>query len=831
MEDQSDDIVRLGVEGLARVSTFKWDIAREQVEFSAGALALFGIDMAPHSIAALHALVHPEDRLRVEAETTAFLETGSSLSHEYRVQHADGTSRHVFCHVSKTGPVRTGEQTVHGLLIDVTQERQETHAVDMVKSEPVHFGFYEYNLTDQTSEWSPGLREMLRLAPSVQITADQLRECVHPEDRAQFDARMVRAVHSSGRYEFTFRILTASGEVRWIRDRGESHGPFDPQTGRAHRITGTLSDETESVAAQSVAHETVWRMLDTAPFGVYAVDADLRIVRISEGGKAAFAGVDSMIGRDVGEVLRVMWPEPFASEAIGHFRNTLATGEPYRAPQLVAQRRDRRVVEAYDWGVERIRLPDGTYGLICHFYDLTRRVNFEMELLEQERRLSLAYDAADMGAWDVDLVTGDTFWTPQIYRLFGVDKDLGTPEEIFVNVVHPDDLATINEAYSRAMEERQSFTMEFRIRKADGEVRYIVCKGEPVCDSAGNPVRMIGVNVDITEVKQTELALRASEERLRVVIDNTLAFVGVLGVDGVLNEANALALNAAGLVREDVVGRPFWETYWWNHDADVVARLQSAVEKAGQGETVRYDETVRLSDGLFITIDFLLAPVLDEAGKVTMLVASGFDVSERESVRQRVQDLLGEINHRSKNILTLVQIVARQTARAGADGFMERFEKRIHSLAAAQDLLVSSESDQVELASLAHAQMAHFDAIKGDRIRISGPLVHIGPRAAQTIGMALHELATNAGKYGALSNETGRIDLLWSLETGDDGQSVLHVNWAERGGPPVRAPESRGFGSSVIEQMTRANLDAEVCQDFHRDGVTWRMSCPVANLF
>lgn len=228
-----------------------------------------------------------------------------------------------------------------------------------------------------------------------------------------------------------------------------------------------------------------------------------------------------------------------------------------------------------------------------------------------------------------------------------------------------------------------------------------------------------------------------------------------------------------------------------------------------------------------ITIDFMLAPVFNDAGDLQMLVASGFDISEREEARERERALMGEINHRTKNVLTLVQVLARQTARGGLVDFVGRFEERVNALAKAQDLLFQSTADRVDLRDLAGSHLGHFRDLMDTRIRLTGPSVDLGPQAAQAIGMALHELATNADKYGALSSDDGRVDVTWEVQP-DVG--TFEIRWAEHDGPPVVPPEAKGFGSTVIDQVTRSVLDAEVQLDYAPDGVKWRLACALGAL-
>jgi len=150
------------------------------------------------------------------------------------------------------------------------------------------------------------------------------------------------------------------------------------------------------------AHDTFRHLVEQSPFGVYAVDADFRLVQVSAGAQKVFENVRPLLGRDFSDVLRQIWPEPFASEAIGLFRHTLETGEPYHAPSTVERRRDSGDLESYDWKIERIRLPDGRWGMVCHFYDLSERQRYEAALREGESRYRYMFESAGVALFEED---------------------------------------------------------------------------------------------------------------------------------------------------------------------------------------------------------------------------------------------------------------------------------------------------------------------------------------------------------------------------------------------------------------------------------------------
>jgi two-component sensor histidine kinase len=185
-----------------------------------------------------------------------------------------------------------------------------------------------------------------------------------------------------------------------------------------------------------------------------------------------------------------------------------------------------------------------------------------------------------------------------------------------------------------------------------------------------------------------------------------------------------------------------------------------------------------------------------------------------------------EVNHRARNMLSVVDAIAHQTVASNPEDYVERFSERIRALSAYQDLLVRNDWQGVDVQDLVHAQAAPFADVTGSRITVHGARLRLNAAAAQAIGLALHELATNAGKYGALSTQAGRVDIRWGMIDDD----TFALDWIERGGPPVSEPERRGFGTVVIEAMAGRSVGGAVHLDYAPSGLTWRLTCPATNV-
>ena len=189
-----------------------------------------------------------------------------------------------------------------------------------------------------------------------------------------------------------------------------------------------------------------------------------------------------------------------------------------------------------------------------------------------------------------------------------------------------------------------------------------------------------------------------------------------------------------------------------------------------------------------------------------------------------VKSLMHEVNHRSKNLLSVVRAIARLTSKSDTKDFLTHFSQRIEALSASQDLLVRSAWKGTQMRDLVSSQLAHFDDVVGARVFAHGPDVQLQAAAAQTIGMALHELATNAGKYGALSNQDGRVTISWQICNADDG-AQLRISWIESGGPTVSPDITPGFGSVVTGRMAEHGLQGTAQTVYAPTGLEWHYAC------
>jgi PAS domain S-box-containing protein len=306
-----------------------------------------------------------------------------------------------------------------------------------------------------------------------------------------------------------------------------------------------------------------------------------------------------------------------------------------------------------------------------------------------------------------------------------------------------------------------------------------------------------------------------------------MVFTDAKEADHPLIFANNSFLSLTGYDREEVLGQSF--DFLMARPTDPEARAQAEVAFAGSSES-GFEISFRRKDGGIFWAAVFISPVRDKSGNVVEHFASFVDLTEHKQEKDRLRFLLDELNHRTQNTLATVQAIAVQTLRGAADKeAVGAFEGRILALSKAHGLLGRKLWDAVSLRDVIDQILQPFGLNDRRVIRFSveGDDVRLQPKAALTLAMVFHELATNAAKHGALSNGgDGKIDIAWQVEPTPHGR--MRLRWQESGGPPVTPPGRKGFGSRVIEGGLARELDGEVRLDYEPPGVVCQIIMPVS---
>ena len=266
--------------------------------------------------------------------------------------------------------------------------------------------------------------------------------------------------------------------------------------------------------------------------------------------------------------------------------------------------------------------------------DITQDKQTKQKLFESEQLLRLALSSSHAGSWNWEFATGKITCSPENYDLYGLDPQIESPQyQDWKNQLHPEDRQWVSERVQQViLGQIPEFNCEFRTIHPQGEVRWIWGIANVTLDEKNQPIRLSGINIDITKRKLTEEELHRSQQHLRRVLDSLFTFVAVLNSDGILIEVNRPALEAANLQPEDVLNKPFAQTYWWSYSTQSQARLNEAIELAKTGEAVRYDVEVRLNPETYLAVDFAIAPLFDAHGAVEYIIPSGINITDRKRI-------------------------------------------------------------------------------------------------------------------------------------------------------------------------------------------------------
>ena len=466
---------------------------------------------------------------------------------------------------------------------------------------------------------------------------------------------------------------------------------------------------------------------------------------------------------------------------------------------------------------------DHTLKLMGQFLGVTiARKRAEEALVESEARLQAVLDGSPDPIFVKDREGRLVLANPATFTAIGKPAEacLGKTDEQFLD--NPADGRAVMATDHCIMASGQAETVEEMISTPSG-TRYFVSNKAPCRDAAGNVVGLIGTARDITERKRTEAALRESEERFRGIFQDAGTAIAITDLQGRFHSCNPAFTALLGYSQAELLDRHFQDIiHPEDREENVVGGVRLRAQEIASLEI--FNRYIK-KDSSAVWVHKRISMLHDAAGKPTHHIALVTDMTERKRYEEHIRLLLREVNHRSKNMLAVVQAVARQTIASSPDDFLARFGERIRALAAAQDLLIKNEWKGAEVGELVRSQLSHFSDLAGKRITLDGPALVLTAAASQAIGMALHELATNAGKYGALSNDEGRVTIEWRLDHSEQDEDTFSIAWTESGGPAVQAPERQGFGSTVVGRLAEMKLGAQVELRFASTGLCWRLEC------
>jgi PAS domain S-box-containing protein len=455
------------------------------------------------------------------------------------------------------------------------------------------------------------------------------------------------------------------------------------------------------------------------------------------------------------------------------------------------------------------------------------RAGAEAELRESEARFRAIAETLPALVWMIDpevrALYANARWTG--YTGLSIAETLG---DGWMQAIHPDDSERFMREAGDVRQREAAFQSEIRYRSANGTFRWHMVQAEPIRNARGEFRGWFGASVDIHDRKETEAALRDSEARLRLAQE--AGGVGLWDCDlksgKVFWSPNVHKL--AGLIPGFAGGAEAWKQLMHPED-----RLKAAAagQAALRGERPLDIEAriIRPIDGETVWLAVRGEVMRGPTGEPERIIGINFDITDRKETEERQNLLIRELHHRVKNTLASVQAIVGSTARTASsiDEFYQAFVGRIVALARTHNLLTEDYWQKASLEMLLRNELGPYEDGDQHRITLEGPSVELPSQVAVPIGMAIHELTTNAVKHGALSTGKGQIDVRWRVEREGD-EAALRFDWTERGGPAVMTPTRQGFGSRLLQRVLTTQLQADVHMDFDADGVRFAMTMPLS---
>ncbi len=478
-------------------------------------------------------------------------------------------------------------------------------------------------------------------------------------------------------------------------------------------------------------------------------------------------------------------------------------------------------------------------------YAIIVAADFQQRTLEKSRQLTERFrrqqhftdsviTAAPSLTYIYDMTSRcNVFISPQSEEIlgYGTDEIAAMGPDVLAKLLHPEDAERAAQRFAALAEGRPGGPgdIEYRMRRKDGSWVWLLSRDRVFTrDVSGRPLQILGVAADITARKRFEEQLLASEERFRGIFENAPTGISISDIRGNFVQCNPAYEKILGYSMAELRNASFAMLVHPDDRAANLAEMDRLVR-----QEIPYFEIFNRSihkDGQIVWVHKFVLLLKDRSGEPVNIVALLTDMTERKRQEEQIRLLMREVNHRSKNLLAVVQSVARQTAAYGDPmSFAQRFGERLQGLSASHDLLVHNAWQGVGMAELVRSQLAHFKDLVGGRIGLTGPDLRINATAAQSLGMALHELSVNAGKYGALSNGEGRVAIAWSVEE-RAGEKVFAISWRETNGPVVKEPGRAGLGRLILTRLAEQSLGGRVQLHLGEEGFSWVLTAPLSNV-
>ncbi|MBB2905593.1 PAS domain-containing sensor histidine kinase [Agrobacterium pusense] len=511
-------------------------------------------------------------------------------------------------------------------------------------------------------------------------------------------------------------------------------------------------------------------------------------------------------GRPAREYWNELWDdlEPLLQRVLAKGETVAAKDRPF-----YIERHGYPETVYFDISYSPVADQDGTVrGVFCIVNETTERVKADAALRESEERLRAIFAQSAAGIALGDLTGKLLSVNDHFCRIVGRPRDelIGIRMQ---EITFADDLPENQRLFQHMVQTGESFEIEKRYVRGDGSLVWVANSVSAIRDDGGNMSQAVAISVDIGERRHAQ----EIEKHLASMIASSNDAIMGIDLDMKITSWNAAAEKLYGYSQDEVVGR---SVLMLVPDGRQEEEPRILTEVRAGRFVEPYETQRRRKDGRLVEVLLSVSPIRDANGRVIGASKTAHDITARKDAERLKSILVNELHHRVKNVLATVTAIARQTL--GRDKAnheeVEAFTSRLASLSRAQDLLVHADWQHADLKAVMQQALSPYPV---DAFQIGGPSVPLPPRAVVSLSLALHELATNAAKYGALSAPGGQVSISWQFEPLADNR--LRIVWEERGGPEVAPPRRRGFGSTLIERLLSAELKGETKFVYEKSGV------------
>jgi PAS domain S-box-containing protein len=678
--------------------------------------------------------------------------------------------------------------------------RLATEAADMFA--------WEIDLVANTLKWAPNSARVIGCLPE-ELSNDPAQASFFalPEDRAhiknEFDMALARGEDT---YSFKFRGEAGQVEKAFWQVRGTFMRNSNGVVTRAIGATQNITRQKLAEDALRIVAERLTTAEEAAGALIYDWDIPSDTVWRSGGLTRILGWLPEDIGVGMAEWAKLRHPDDEARMAQSDYADYVQANNHY-----VLEYRMRHKSGHYVWVLDSGRVFRDASGEVVRIagatVDVSNRKKVEASIIRQSNLIDLSFEP--IFVWHPE--KGIVEWNRGAVQLYGFSREQAIGQNSHkllqtISPVRPDDLMAI-------LKTAKSWTGELEHRASDGRSVYVESRQQAI-DNDGE-LLILETNHDISQRKRVETY---TARMAAVAVASHDALFGIT-LEGVVETWNPAAERLFGYTSSDIIGQHVGILA----DPSKHEEQRDLIRRAYKNQTVGPYDAVRLrKDGSSVDVSVALAPVKAADGSLIAISVAIHDISDRKEWETRQRMMTRELAHRIKNSFAVLQGILRSTLRTSRDpqDFAEAFSGRLHSLAAAQDVLTDNDWRGAELGALARHQLAAYVSKEDSRVDIAGPEVNLPAEYAAPIGLIFNELATNAMKYGALSVPNGNIQLYWRIERNPDGTLKIFLTWRERGGPTITSPGSRGFGSTLIEKSLAGSKVENI---FEPEGLTCKI--------